>query len=132
MADNKGTVIPFIKEKGTRDIIKKQFDKAAKGKDSFQESLNRINKTMAEMREIVRKSEVFLRDNASEYASKGIELSPPDSSAKETSTLDQEKLEQEYRRKQNEIRKRREKDNRLVTLSYQLPTKSNRDRDRDE
>jgi hypothetical protein len=139
--DKKGEVIPLIKDKATRDLIKNQFDTArsksllnptATKSRALQESLDRINRTMAEIKEMNRKSGEYLAKHAPEYAAsrdgKDVVRSeptvpPPPFPPETKSMLDSAELEREYRRKQDEAKKRRENSNRSVTRQYQLTRK---------
>lgn len=139
--EKRGELIPLIRDKSTRDIIKKQFDDARAGSllnpantksNSLQESLARINRTMSEIKEINRKSGEYLAKHAPEYAASrdgkdvirgGDTLPPPPFPPETKSILDSAELEREYRRKQDEAKKRRENSNRSVTRQYQLTRK---------
>lgn len=123
MSDNKkDNVIPFIKEKETRAIIKFQFSEASKKK--VKDTLDSINEKMEDLKESVRKQREYLSGTAHVEM-----LAPEERRAEEmTSTLDESELEKEYRRKQNEMRKKREENNRSVTRSYNLRHPSRDDR----
>jgi len=123
MSDNKkDNVIPFIKEKETRAIIKFQFSEASKRK--VKETLDNINAQMEDLKESVRKQREYLSGTAHVEM-----LAPEERRAEEmTSTLNESELEKEYRRKQDEMRKKREENNRSVTRSYNLRHPSRDDR----
>lgn len=141
MTDKKGEVIPLIKDKSTRDIVKKQFDDArsnsllnpANAKNvALQERLARINRTMDEIRELNRKSGEYLakhhpeiasppdRTLANEYAAGRMKEDPV---YNKPSTIDEEAALKAYRQKQEEMKKNREKNNAKVTREYRLTSK---------
>lgn len=138
--DKKSNVIPLIREKFTRDIVKKQFDNPPAGRPgglldpmatkqtALQEKLARINQTMGELKDMVRKQNDYLADTGNELAGRKAAIQREEDIAKQKSTLDQASLEAEYRRKQDEMRKKREQNNRDVTRSYRLNKKPRDDR----
>lgn len=101
--DKEGTLIPFIKEKGTRDIVQSQFETAESKKKRLIDTFNEVIKE---------------------------ELTPvsKETHTPEQSTLDTEALEKEYRRKKDEQKKKREENNRDVTRIYNLRHPSSKDR----
>lgn len=119
-------VIPLIRDKTTRTIIKGQFDSppGQVREDKIKESLDKINKTMAELTQMAkRQSDLMAYGERPEQSFKQVEGDvPPITDDKEqASTLPRtEELEREYRRKQDEAKKRREQNNRTITRSYNL------------
>ena len=89
--EKKGVLIPFIREKDTRGIVKSQFEDADSKKKRLVDTFNKALDA--------------------EFNRVDAEIIP---------TLDEATLEKEYRRKQDEMRKKREQNNRDVTRSYRL------------
>lgn len=139
--EKRGELIPLIRDKSTRDIIKKQFNDAKSGSllnpantksNSLQESLARINRTMSEIKEINRKSGEYLakhhpemaappdRTLANEYAAGRMKDEPV---YNKPSTIDEEAALKAYRQKQEEMKKTREKNNAKVTREYRLTSR---------
>ena len=133
MSEKKADVIPLIKDKSTRDIIKKQFDDARAGSllnpanaksSSLQESLARINRLMNEVKEINKKSGEYLAKHHPEMAA-STDKNPAnqDPVYNKPSTIDEEAALKAYRQKQDEMKKTREKNNAKVTREYRLTSK---------
>jgi hypothetical protein len=132
--EEKSNVIPLVKEKKTRDIVKKQFDSPpatragglldpfATKQAALQEKLARINQTMGELKDMVRKQNEYLADTGSELAGSKAVVQREEDKA-ETNTLDTEALAAEYQRKKNAAKKYREENNRKVTREYRLSPK---------
>lgn len=124
-------VIPMIREKRTRSVIQDQF-RQAQASDRVKNHLDSINQKMADLREMVQKQNDYLNQTGSSlanpYAASRMKEEPQyiDEPA---NTLDTSTLEAEYRRKQDEMRKKREQNNRDVTRTYRLNKKPSRDRD---
>lgn len=132
--EKRGELIPLIKDKSTRDIIKKQFNDAKSGSllnptnaksSSLQESLARINRTMSEIKEINRKSGEYLAKHAPEMATQSDKNpSSQDEVYKDRlSSIDEEAALKAYHQKQEEMKKNREKNNAKVTREYRLTSK---------
>lgn len=134
--DEKSNVIPLIKEKSTRDIVKKQFDQPpanrpggllnpmATKQAELQTMIARINERMSDLRETVKKQNEYLAGAGSELAGAEAVIQREEDKAKaETSTLDTAALEAEYRRKKNAAKKYQEENNRKVTREYGLFSK---------
>lgn len=137
--DDKSNVIPLIRDSKTRKIVKDQFDRppatrpgglldpTATKQAALQEKLAKINQTMGELKDMVRKQNEYLADTGNELAgSRAIVQREEDKS--ETSTLDTAALAAEYKRKKDAAKKYREENNRKVTGEYRLRPKSKRDR----
>lgn len=135
--DKPSNVIPMIREKRTRKIVKEQFDKppatrpgglldpTATKQAALQEKLAKINQTMGELKDMVRKQNEYLADTGNELAgSRAIVQREEDKS--ETSTLDTEALASEYKRKKDAAKKFREDNNRKVTREYNLHGRGDR------
>lgn len=136
MSDDKpSNVIPLIRERRTRKIVKEQFDKPpatrpgglldpmATKQAALQEKLAKINQTMGELKDMVRKQNEYLSDTGSELAgSRAVVQREEDKSQDEvrSNTLDTEALAAEYQRKKNAAKKYREDNNRKVTREYGL------------
>ena len=139
MSDEKSNVIPMIRDGKTRKIVKEQFDRPpatrpgglldpmATKQAALQEKLAKINQTMGELKDMVRKQNDYLADTGNELAGSRAVVQREEDIAKQESTLDQAALETEYRRKQDEMRKKREQNNKSVTRSYNL-TRPKRDK----
>lgn len=138
--EEKSNVIPLIKEKKTRDIVKKQFDSPpatrpggllnpmATKQAELQTMIARINERMSDLRETVRKQNEYLSETGSElvnkYAAERMKEEPVyRDKDQQTSTLDTEALQAEYQRKKNAAKKYREENNRKVTREYRLSPK---------
>ena len=123
-------VIPLIREKNTRDIIRDQFNRPPS--ERVKSSLDSINQKMTDLKEMIRKQNEYLNETGSNlvnrYAAEGMKETLYQDKT-ETNTLDTTALEAEYRRKQDEMRKKRKDHNRDVTRSYKLNKKPDRDRD---
>lgn len=140
MSDDKSNIIPMIRDGKTRKIVKDQFDRppatrpgglldpTATKQAALQEKLAKINQTMGELKDMVKKQNEYLADTGNELAGSRAVVQREEDIAKQESTLDQARLEAEYRRKQDEMRKKREQNNRDVTRSYRLNKKPDRDR----
>ncbi len=128
--DKPDNVIPLIKEKRTRDIVRNEFNGTSSAQ-RLKERLESINEKMADLRETIRKQNEYLAKNepklSNQYAAERMKEEPIYQDKTETNTLDTAALEAEYRRKQDEMRKKREENNRSVTRSYQL-TRPKRDK----
>lgn len=119
MNEKKGELIPLIKDKTTRDIIRKEFsvksgsllNPANTKQDALQEQLARINRTMAELKEMTQQGSQYLEKEAPEL------LSP------EKGTIDEEAARRSYLRKMQEMKEKREKNNAKVTREYRLTSK---------
>lgn len=125
--EKKNNVVPFIKEKKTRDIIQAQFTEASRKK--VKELLDSVNEKIGDLKDSVRKQNEYLSEKKllNEYgAARGKEdpvygeATLDTSSPSVMSTLDQAALEAEYRRKQDAMRKKREENNKSVTRGYGL------------
>ena len=123
-------VVPLIKDKRTRDIVKGQFDSPPG--DKIQERLDKINQKMAELRQMAERQSGLeaYGEKAGYYpeagggGSEAVVTTP-----EQASTLPRpEELEREYRRKQDEMRKQRENRNRTVASSYRLHGKGEKPR----
>jgi hydroxypyruvate isomerase len=134
--EEKSNVIPLIKEKKTRDIVKKQFDSPpatrpggllnplATKQAELQTMIARINERMSDLRETVRKQNEYLAGTGNELAGAEAVIQREEDAAKQqTSTLDAEALASEYQRKKNAAKKYREENNRKVTREYRLSPK---------
>lgn len=134
--DEKSNVIPMIRDGKTRKIVKDQFDRppatrpgglldpTATKQAALQEKLAKINQTMGELKDMVRKQNEYLADTGSNlvnpYAAERMKEEPVYKDKPETSTLDAEALASEYRRKKDAAKKYREDNNRKVTREYGL------------
>ena len=123
-------VIPLIREKRVRDVVKNEYDTTSSA-DRLKERLDSVNQKMSDLREMVRKQNEYLSETGSNlvnrYAAERMKEEPRYSD-EPASTLDQAQLEAEYRRKQDEMRKKRQQNNKSVTRSYNLTDKPKRDR----
>lgn len=131
MSDERSNVVPLIRDKRTRKIVKDQFDKPpatrpgglldpmATKQAALQEKLAKINQTMGELKDMVRKQNEYLADTGSELAGSRAVVQREEDKP-ETSTLDTEALASEYQRKKNAAKKYREDNNRKVTREYGL------------
>jgi hypothetical protein len=97
----RSNVIPLIREKKTREIIKNEFDAAKK-----RTLVDKMNDKLDEIRD----------ENMLQLGFTESTLPPTD------------ELEKEYRRKQDEAKKKREQNNRDVTRSYRLSNKPDKPR----
>lgn len=135
--DEKSNVIPMIRDGKTRKIVKDQFDRppatrpgglldpTATKQAALQEKLAKINQTMGELKDMVRKQNEYLADTGSNlvnpYAAERMKEEPVyKDKDQQTSTLDAEALASEYRRKKDAAKKYREDNNRKVTREYGL------------
>lgn len=127
-------IIPMIREKRTRSIIQDQF-RQAQASDRVKNHLDSINQKMTDLREMIQKQNDYLNQTGSNlanpYAAGRMKEEPRylDESTSSTTLPDQAALEAEYRRKQDEMRKKREQNNRDVTRTYRLNKKPSRDKD---
>ena len=123
-------VIPLIREKRVRDVVKNEYDTTSSA-DRLKERLDSVNQKMSDLREMVRKQNEYLSETGSNlvnrYAAERMKEEHRYSD-EPASTLDQAQLEAEYRRKQDEMRKKRQQNNKSVTRSYNLTDKPKRDR----
>ena len=129
--DNKSdNVIPFIREKRVRDVVKNEYDTTSSA-SRLKERLDSVNQKMSDLKEMVRKQNEYLSETGSNlvnrYAAERMKEEPIYQDKTETSTLDTAALETAYRRKQDEMRKKREQNNKSVTRSYNL-TRPKRDK----
>lgn len=115
--EKKNNVVPFIKEKKTRDIIQAQFTKASRKK--VKELLDSVNEKIGDLKDSVRKQNEYGAARGKEDPVYG-EATLDTNSPSIMSTLDQAALEAEYRRKQDAMRKKREENNKSVTRGYGL------------
>lgn len=133
MSDDKNNVIPLIRDGKTRKIVKEQFDKPpatrpgglldpmATKQAALQEKLARINQTMGDLKDMVRKQNEYLAGTGNELAgSKAVIQREEDAATQQTSTIDTEALQAEYQRKKDAAKKYREDNNRKVTREYGL------------
>lgn len=115
---NRSNVIPLMPNKKARDVVKAQFDNLPTAR--VQEHLDRINKTMSELKQLA--AEQTGAEVAGEIPRYGSEAIV--NTEELASTLPrQEELEREYRRKQDEAKKKREQNNKNVTRDYRLTSK---------
>ena len=123
-------VIPLIREKRIRDVVKNEYDTTSSA-SRLKERLDSVNQKMSDLREMVRKQNEYLNETGSNlvnrYAAERMKEEPRYND-EPASTLDQAQLEAEYRRKQDEMRKKRQQNNKSVTRSYNLTDKPKRDR----
>lgn len=123
-------VIPFIRESRVRDAVKNEYNTTS-STDRLKERLDSVNQKMSDLKEMVRKQNEYLNETGSNlvnrYAAERMKEEPRYSD-EPASTLDQAQLEAEYRRKQDEMRKKRQQNNKSVTRSYNLTDKPKRDR----
>lgn len=116
-SDKKGDLIPFIKDKETRDIVRRQFSATSIGNPAstkskaLKEQLERINRTMDELSKMTQAGTKYLEDN---------NLPPPGDYVPPEETLYNEAA---YRKKKDDAKKRREKNNEKVTRDYRLTNK---------
>ena len=124
-------VIPFIRESRVRDAVKNEYNTTLSAA-RLKERLDSVNQKMSDLKEMVRKQNAYLNETGSNlvnrYAAERMKEEPIYQDKTETSTLDQAQLEAEYRRKQDEMRKKRQQNNKSVTRSYKLSDKPKRDR----
>ena len=114
MTDKKerSNVIPLMPNKRERDIVKAQFDNPPAQR--VREHLDKINKTMAELKQMA----------ADQRAHFPAEAVVTNAEQVQPSTLpSDEELAREYRRKQDEAKKKREQNNRNFTREYRLTSK---------
>lgn len=134
--DKPSNVIPMIRDGKTRKIVKDQFDRppatrpgglldpTATKQAALQDKLAKINQTMGELKDMVRKQNEYLAETGNELAgSRAVVQREEDKPETETNTLDTTALEAEYRRKKNAAKKYREENNRKVTREYRLSPK---------
>jgi hypothetical protein len=136
--DKPSNVIPMIREKRTRKIVKEQFDKPpatrpgglldpmATKQAALQEKLAKINQTMGELKDMVRKQNEYLSDTGSELAGSSAVVQREEDIAKEQTSLDVTALAAEYQRKKDAAKKFREDNNRKVTREYNLHGRGDR------
>lgn len=136
--DNKSNVIPLIRDGKTRKIVKEQFDRppatrpgglldpVATKQAALQEKLAKINQTMGELKDMVRKQNEYLSDTGNDLASSRAVVQREEDKP-ESSTLDTEALAAEYKRKKDAAKKYREDNNRKVTREYGLLGRKPRD-----
>jgi hypothetical protein len=107
--EQRSNIIPLMPDKKSRDIVKSQFD-----------SLDKINRTMDELRQLAAKQTgAEIAGEVPRYGSEAI-VQTEELASTLPST---EELEREYRRKQDEAKKKREQNNKNVTRDYRLTSK---------
>jgi hypothetical protein len=114
----KSNVIPLMPGKKARDIVKAQFDNPPSQR--VREHLDKINKTMAELKQLAAKQTGA--ESVGEIPRYGSEAIVQTEELASTLPSDEE-LAREYRRKQDEAKKKREQNNKNVTREYRLTGK---------
>jgi len=111
----RSNVIPLMPRKRDRDIVKAQFDNPPAQR--VQESLDKINKTMDELKQLAAKQTgAEMAGEIPRYSSEAV-VQTEELASTLPST---DELEREYRRKQDAAKKKRENHNHSVTRDYNL------------